>query len=243
MNSVVVKQPGEDLRHAVQAAGLAPFTDAAIVAITPRGLVAGGAELVATVAIVAGLVQARLTGGADGERYLVTIRATDHYGSVVESEVEVVVIDAAWSTPDGGAAYLSISAFIQRFGLDETVRMTDANGSGRIDRGLLVDALTDAQAIAESELAGRYALPLATVPRIVAMAIADLARARLYPRGAPEGVETAAKAATRTLERIASGALQLGLPAIETPPATAPSEAPVMILSGRRAYPDGLVDF
>ena len=79
--------------------------------------------------------------------------------------------------------------------------------------------------------------------RKAATAIADLARARLYPRGAPEGVETAAKAATRTLERIASGALQLGLPAIETPPATAPSEAPVMILSGRRAYPDGLVDF
>ncbi|MFN3432554.1 MAG: phage protein Gp36 family protein, partial [Candidatus Sericytochromatia bacterium] len=42
--------------------------------------------------------------------------------------------------------------------------------------------LVDAQAIAEAHIASRYALPLATVPRILEMAVGDLARARLYPR-------------------------------------------------------------
>ena len=71
---------------------------------------------------------------------------------------------------------------------------------------------------------------------MVELAIADIARARLYPQGAPDGVAGAAKEAVRTLERIGSGALTLGL---AERPAEAASDTPVLIAPGRRVYRDG----
>lgn len=144
----LLKQPGETLRPVVPFATSAPI--AAILATTTvaRGLVPGGAPLVAAASVAGGSVTLALVGGADGERYLVTVRARDAAGAELESEVEVTVIDCTWALPDGGAPWLGIAGFVRRFGLDEVVRMTDSDGSGRIDRDLLVDALTDAQAIA-----------------------------------------------------------------------------------------------
>ncbi len=234
----VIKQPSEILYPRVRDA-VAAITS---VEVTPGTGAPAGAALTAVARMVGALATVSLSDGTDGEQYLVTVRMTTLAGETVEDEVEVTVVDAAWAMPDGGAPWISIVDFVRRFGLPEVIAMTAAAGSDRIDRELLIEKLTDAQAIAEAELSSRYALPLATVPRIVQAAIADLARARLYPRGVPQDVADAAKAATRTLERIGSGALSLGLPTMDAP-ASAPSDAPVLILQGRRAYPDGLADF
>lgn len=242
MLTTIVKQPADAGVRCLIAFD-SPVTDIVSVTVSARGLVAGASQLVADGAAPGpGGASIAVSGGADGERYLVTVVATLADGSEREGEIEVAVVDGAWTMPDGGAPWLSIDAFVRKFGLPEVVAMTDATGAGRIDRDLLVEALVDAQAQAEAEVAGRYALPLATVPRIVQSAIADIARAKLYPRGAPEGVADAAKAATRTLERIGAGTLQLGLPAVEAA-APAATETPVLISPGRRQYPDGLVDF
>jgi len=238
----LVKQPAEVLRPAPAFDTSAPIAAVLATSVATRGLVAAAAALVAEATITAGVVTLAVRGGTDGERYLVTVRVRDQAAAELESEVEVAVVDGAWAMPDGGAAWLSIDAFVRKFGLPEVVAMTDGSGAGRIDRALLIAALTDAQAIAEAEVAGRYALPLATVPAVVQLAIADIARARLYPRGAPDGVAEAAKAATRTLERIGSGALKLGVPAADAP-AEAVTEAPVVFIPGRRQYPDGLADY
>jgi phage gp36-like protein len=119
--------------------------------------------------------------------------------------------------------------------------MTDADGTGRIDRDLLVAQLIDAQAVVEAHLAGRYRLPLATAPLMIQKAIADLARAALYPNGAPDGVADAAKASLRMLESIRDGKMQLAS-AEPIAPAEQASD-PTMFLQGERAYPDGLRDY
>lgn len=239
MIATIIKQPGETLRPAVAFSGSASIAAIRGVTVTARGLVPGAAALVASAALAGGVVTLALSGGSDGERYAVTVRAEDAQGQTLESEVEIVLIESVWATPDGGAGWLSIAALVKRFSLDEVVRMTDTDGSGRIDRGLLIGALVDAQAIVEAHIASRYALPLATVPRIVEMAVGDLARARLYPRGAPEGIADQSKAAMALLVRIQKGDATLGLPAAETP-AEAASDAPVVIAPGQRAYPDWL---
>ncbi|HEU4958968.1 MAG TPA: DUF1320 domain-containing protein [Sphingomonas sp.] len=235
-----LKQPGETLRFAPAFATTAALVQLVDVTVEARGLVPGAPACQAQGEIAGGVLELVVAGGGDGERYLVTARVDDADGQTLESELEIAVIESAWQLPDGGTPYLSIGDFVARFGLDEVVRMTDPDGSGRIDRDLLTNALADAQAIADAELAGRYAVPLATVPKVIELAIADIARARLYPQGAPDGVDRAAKAAARSLERIASGELTLGLP---ERPAEAASDTPVLIAPGRRVYRDGCGDW
>ena len=241
MLQTIVKQPAEQLRHQLPFATSAAIGAAGAVSVAPRGLVPGAAALVASAAVMAGAFILQIAGGGDGERYLVTARATDTSGELLESELDVAVVEATWALPDGGAPYLSIGDFVERFGFDEVVAMTDATGAGRIDRPLLTRALADAQAIAEGYLAGRYALPLASVPPLVALAIADIARARLYPRGAPEGVAGNAAASTKLLQSIQAGTMPLAITGASAP--EAPSDAPVVSIPGRRAYPDGLAGY
>lgn len=240
MISTQIKQPAETLKVAPAFDTRDPLIEVVSIVVAARGLVVGAPPITALGTVAGGIATISMVGGVDGERYLITVRATDAGGKLLESELEVAVVDATWQLPDGGAPYLSIGKFVDHFGLDEVVAMTDANGSGRIDRALLISALTGAQAIADSNIASRYSVPLETVPPIVELAIADIARARLYPRGAPDGVADAAKAAVRTLERIASGALPLG---VAQPPAPVASDTPILTFGGNRAYPDNLVDF
>ena len=235
-----IKQPAELLKK-----GVAFDTSAAIASIidvsaAKRGLVVGSAGLAVAGELVAGMLFVTMSGGTDGERYLVTARAEDADGQELEAEIDLAVIDGAWVMPDGGDGYVSIAEFVARFGLEEVVRMTDTAGDGRIDRAYLINALTDAQAEADAEVSAHYAVPLAAPPALVKLAIADKARARLYPNGAPDGVADNAKAAQRQLERIGAG--KLPLPGLDAT-AEAPSSAPIAVSPGARQYPDGLRDY
>lgn len=232
-----IKQPAEATTLGLPFPAGRVLTGLLSIAAEPRGLVAGADPLGVVGGFGGGLVTATVSGGTDGERYLITARASAMGGEELEAELEIAVIDGAWTMPDGGAPWLSIAEFVQRFGLDEVIAMTDRAGVGRIDREYLIQALADGQAIAEANVASRYALPLPSVPAILKLYVADLARARLYPRGAPEGVGDAAKAATRSLERIQSGAQTLPL---AEPASAAPSDAPVLGFAGSRPHPDGL---
>lgn len=237
-----IKQPREALELTPLFGNAKPLWELVDVAIEAKGLVPGAQMLTYEGQLANGVIRLLLTGGTDGERYLVTVRASDTEEAIFEAEMDVAVIEETWAMPDGGAPYVSIIDFVNRFGLDEVVRMTDASGSGRIDKQMLVNALVDAQAIADANLSGRYAVPLTTIPHIVVVAIADLARARLFPNGAPEGIATQAKSAERNLEQMKKGELPLGIPLAQVPPAL-DSDAPVKFFGGKRAYPNGLDDY
>lgn len=236
-----IKQPGETYPASPRFDTRLQLWELIDVAIDTKGLVPGSQLLSYEYQLANGEITLQLTGGTDGEIYLVTVRAKDTSDAILESEMEIAVIDETWALPDGGAPYLSIIGFVNRFGLDEVVRMTDEDGSGRIGRQMLISALTDAQADADAELSKRYPVPLSTVPRVVETAIADIARSRLYPKGVPEAVAANAKTAAKKLERMGTGDLLLGLPAASEP--AAQSDTPVMFSGGRRAYPDGLADY
>jgi phage gp36-like protein len=238
--NVLTKQPAEQLKRELAVPGAGPIAAIASVTAVSRQLVAGSAALGVSGSLTAGLLFVDLSGGTDGERYLVTARVTTAAGELREAELEVAVVDGAWAMPDGGAPYLSIKDFVDRFGLDEVVRMTDG-GDGRIDRALLVGALAAVQAITDAYLGTRFAVPLGPspsgVPEIVKTAIGDMARARLYPRGAPEGVSEAAKAALKILERISEG--KLAMPTLQPAAAAPSSAAPILVSPGERLYPRG----
>lgn len=238
--NTLFKQPSEALKRQLPIDGAAAIVTIIDVAAESRGLVAGSAPIVAVGSVTAGALFIHVTGGTDGESYLITAKVEGADGDVREAELELIVVDGAWSMPDGGDGYLSISEFVAKFGLEETVRMTDAEGSGRIDRTLLVNTLADVQAVVDAHLSAKYAVPLATVPQIVKVWIADMARARLYPGEPPKGVGDAAKAALRHLERIGEGKLPLPT---ASPLETATSSAPVVVSPGRRQYPDGLAGY
>lgn len=238
--ATLIKQPAEVLRQPMTFNGVLTVSAVESVDVIARGAV-GGSPLQAVPELFASALTLVLSGGADGESYLVSVRVSDADGQSVEGELEVAVIDAAWAMPDGGAPYLTIAEFVDRFGLPETVRMTDGRGDGRIDRAVLVSALVDAQAMTDAHIAGRYAVPLSTVPQIVKTWVADLARSRLYPGGAPDGVADAAKMAMRQLERLSTGALPL--PSAEQIAAPATSDNPILNFSSGRAYPDNLAGF
>jgi phage gp36-like protein len=233
----LIKQPAETWKEVIAFAGSPALAELGGIAAVARGLVTGAAALDVSGELVDGALVATIGGGTDGERYLVTATAVTEAGETLEAELEVAVIDGTWIMPDGGAPYLSITDFVARVGLDEVVAATDTAGDGRIDRDMLVKALADAQALADVYISAAFTVPLDPVPAIVETAVADLARARLYPRGAPDGVDGAAKTAMQILTRISEG--KLPLPS-STPLEAAPAQAPVMVTPGKRRYPDDL---
>jgi phage gp36-like protein len=236
----LVKQPSETLKRQLQIAGAGAIVRIEQISAEARGLVPGAADLGVAGELVAGMLFVTLSGGSDGELYLVTAVIEDSAGEIREAELEVRLLDGRWTMPDGGAGYLSIAEFVDQVGLEEVVRLTDTQGDGRIDRDFLVSKLRAAQAIADVHVAARYQVPLSAAPEALKLAIGDVARARLYRDGVPDNVDAAAKAAVRLLERIGAGTLPL--PAAE-PLDQAPSSSPVMVSPGRRQYPDHLRDY
>lgn len=236
----ILKQPAEALRRPVRFAALATVAAIGGVSVAARGLVTGALALTAEAELVDGAVIVALSGGTDGERYLVTIAAESADGDIAEAELDVAVLDGAWAMPDGGTPYLTIAEFVDRVGLPEVIRLTDGTGDGRIDRAMLINKLIDAQSTVDAHFASRYLVPLTDPPIIVKKFVAELAHAALYPGGAPDGVAELAKQTLRMLERIQDGRMQI--PA-QTQPTPAVTESPILISPGQRAYPDGLAGY
>jgi phage gp36-like protein len=238
--TLLIKEPGETLRHQMLFGGVSTIQSVTSVTVTSRGLIPGSTALIVAQQLFAKALTLVISGGTHGEHYDISASVIDDDGQPRTTALELLALDQGWLTPDGHVPLLSIGEFIQRVGLDEVIRMTDARGDGRLDKDRLVSALTDAQATVEAHCAGRYALPIDPVPVFLKTVLADLARARLYSGEAPEGIAGAARAATRTLERIQSG--QMSLPGVASADAGG-SEAPIVFKSGGRAYPDNLADY
>lgn len=230
MRQPVIKQPAERILQRFefgQPAGLA------ITTLVETGVAAAGrVPAVTALTVASGIVgttyaQLALVGGTAGELYTVRCLVEDSGGNRFEADAEILVVDLGFRVPGQAVAtYLTFAEFVARVGVDEAVRLTDEAGTGAIDGPRLAAALLDAQAIVDSWLGARYAVPLAApVPAPIPTLTFDLALARLYRGELPAGVEAKQAEALRLLKE-----LSLGRATIPAPPAaTADSPAPVLV--------------
>lgn len=105
----------------------------------------------------------------------------------------------------------------------------------KIDR-----ALQDASAYADDFLRGRYALPLAGIPRTLVLMVCDIARYYLYDDAATELVERRYKDAQAWLIKIANGSLRLD--GVDAAPTENSTNAAVITGSGRVFSRDSMRD-
>ncbi len=114
-------------------------------------------------------------------------------------------------------AYASSADLVERFGEEEMIQLSDRIASADLDEIVLLRALTDASALIDGALTGRYALPLADVPALLVGVCCDLARFALYDDAAPDLVRERKTDALARLRDLANGTLRLDLSTAETP--------------------------
>lgn len=106
--------------------------------------------------------------------------------------------------------YVTQQQLVDRFGEEELIQLTDRANTGTIDAAVLNQAISDAGSEIDGYLAGRYQLPLATVPSILALYCGDIARYRLYDDVAREEVRKRYDDAIEFLRLVAKGTVRLG---------------------------------
>jgi len=138
-------------------------------------------------------------------------------------------------------AYATTEDMTARFGQQEVIALTDRAAAGVIDETVLAQALAEATAEIEGYLTARYALPLASVPRLVVGICCDIARYRLSGASVLETDPTRNRYrdAVRLLEQIGAGKVSLGLSPAGQP---APTAGGAMVRPGQRSFPPGSLE-
>jgi len=116
--------------------------------------------------------------------------------------------------------YCDREGLIDRFGEEQLIQLTDQTGSEIIDDAVLENAILDASAEIDMYLAGRYALPLSTTPLPLARIACVLVRDLLAGDSdkADEQWKKEAEACRKTLDKIATGKISLGVDALAATP-------------------------
>lgn len=109
--------------------------------------------------------------------------------------------------------YATPDNMLSRFGEQDLTLLTEREDSvlGEINLALLEQALRDASAEIDGYIAGRYVLPLTTVPAVLERNCCDIARYFLYGDKAPEQVEKRYTAVVKFLTAVSKGDISLGL--------------------------------
>jgi len=109
--------------------------------------------------------------------------------------------------------YATPDNMLSRFGQQDLTLLTEREDCvpGEINLALLEQALRDASAEINGYIAGRYVLPLTTVPAVLERNCCDIARYFLYGDKAPEQVEKRYAAVVKFLTAVSKGDISLGL--------------------------------
>lgn len=109
--------------------------------------------------------------------------------------------------------YATPDNMLSRFGAQDLMLLTEREDSvpGEVNLALLEQALRDASAEIDGYIAGRYVLPLTTVPAVLERNCCDIARYFLYGDKAPEQVEKRYAAVVKFLTAVSKGDISLGL--------------------------------
>lgn len=107
--------------------------------------------------------------------------------------------------------YCTQAQLEERYGTALLVEISDRADvpTGTIDAALVARAIADAGALIDGYLAGRYALPLAAVPPLVADLCQRIAIYYAHSNVASEKIAEDYRAALRQLKDIASGVVKL----------------------------------
>ena len=94
-----------------------------------------------------------------------------------------------------------------RYGAAELLAIADRDGDGIVDAGVVAAAVADAEQLADSYLAPRYATPLLAAPAPLVAAVCDMARYKLYAnaREIPDHVKQAWSDALKFLRDLSEG--------------------------------------
>jgi len=116
-------------------------------------------------------------------------------------------------------SYTDLARLTARFGADMLIRATDRAEvpMGAIDTIVVAKACDDATALIDGYLAGRYALPLAEVPPLLAALAEDIAIWRLHPYEPDGKLKADYDAAMRALRDISTGTIRLAVSGVEAP--------------------------
>ena len=114
-------------------------------------------------------------------------------------------------------SYATQADMVSRFGEEELIELTDRADPplGVIDAAVLADAIADADAMIDSYIGRRYALPLATVPAVLVQVACALTRKALFKDLPPDEVVANHKDAMRYLENVSRGVAELGVAGVE----------------------------
>jgi phage gp36-like protein len=115
--------------------------------------------------------------------------------------------------------YVSATDLGNRIGIDQLTRLSDRDGDGVADTGVIDAAIAEADGVIDGYLAGRYDLPLSSPPALLTTVACDLILYALHPWGAPEDIRNRRNDAIKMLESIANGKLVLDgrTPSTDTP--------------------------
>ena len=115
--------------------------------------------------------------------------------------------------------YATADQLIERYGEPMLVAATDRGAvpTGAPDQAAIARALAAADAVIDGFLASRYALPLASVPPLLADIAQAIAIFRLHPYAADPKLKEDHADAMRMLRDIADGRVRLSLVGVEPP--------------------------
>ncbi|NIG88533.1 DUF1320 domain-containing protein [Serratia symbiotica] len=133
--------------------------------------------------------------------------------------------------------YASRDNMVTRFGEREVIALTDLGYTAAIDDQVLAGGLSTASYEINGDVAGRYRLPLPTLPSILKGLACDIARYRLSgtERVCSDEIRVRYRNAIRYLEGVAAGRVSLGT--FDDTGTTVPSSAiGVKFFSGRRTW-------
>lgn len=106
-------------------------------------------------------------------------------------------------------AYITQTEYVDRYGEAETIRLTDEDRTRVIDTAKLAEALEDASDFIDGYLAKRYAVPLASAPRLVKGMNAILGRELLHKSLVMPALTEEADRVRQQLKDIARGIMSL----------------------------------
>ncbi len=110
--------------------------------------------------------------------------------------------------------YATLEDLLERVDKNVLIALTDDQGVGQVDTGVVARAIADAQAVIDAQCQDMYKVPFAPVPDLVRMYAVDLAVYNLYSRRGhvemPDVIGTRQKQVLAYLQQVRKGAASMG---------------------------------